>query len=94
MSYHNYFLGIRTLATTFNRYCRDRNGGKDIIEFIRVEDKLGCQNRCEYTKQCVAYSFDSNIRDSENCYLYRNGPYIFGSGKNATTCYVMPTRSL
>ena len=90
MSYHNYFLGIRTLATTFNGYCRDRNGGKDIIDYIRVEDKLGCQNRCNDTKECVAYAFDRNIKSSANCDLYRNGPYINGSGKSAVTCYVMP----
>ena len=94
MSYQNYVLGNETSRATFNGYCRDRNGEKDIIEYIQVEDKLGCRNKCEVTKECVAYAFNRNKINSKNCDLYRNGPYIFGSGKNATTCYVMPTQFL
>ena len=89
MSYQNNFLGNETSASVFNGYCRDRTGGKDIIEYIHVEDKLGCRNRCEHIEECVAYAFSKNNINSENCDLYRNGPYILGSGTDAATCYVM-----
>ena len=87
-------LGNETTKMIFNGYCRDRNGEKDIIENIQVEDKQGCQNRCKGTKECVAYAFSRSNRYSKNCDLYRNGPYIFGNGRIATTCNVMQTRSL
>ena len=94
MAYQNYVLENETSSTTFNGYCRDKNGEKDIIDYIQVKDRLGCRNECKNTKECVAYAFNRNNKNSKNCDLYRNGPYIFGSGKNATTCYVMEARSL
>merc|ERR1712136_179292 len=77
--------------TTFHGFCRDSNLEKDIIDFIRVEDNLECQNRCQDTKECVAYAFERKRINKKNCDLYRKGPYVMGSSNipNEVTCYVM-----
>ena len=74
---------------TFDGYCRDKNGGKDIIDYIPVKDKSECHKNCDKDAECVAFAFNRNNINSKNCDLYRKGPYIFGSGKNATTCYII-----
>ena len=83
------FLGNKTSKTSFKGYCRDKAGGKDIIDYIPVKDKSECHRNCNENTECVAFAFNRNNINRENCDLYRKGPYIYGSGINGITCYVI-----
>ena len=62
---------------------------------MRTKTVLKCQQECEKTKNCTAFSFNTNV--IRNCELYQDGPYTHGHniyGKNDTSvkCYLMPPK--
>ena len=84
------------LPFSFYGYCRDGDKQKKLIYDIRTKSPLGCQERCETTKNCVAFSFNRNVR--RNCDLYEGGPYTYGwkfygeKDKDLIKCYLMPQK--
>ena len=86
--------------TKFSGYCRyKKKNGKEKwgqIEFgISAESSEDCYKKCKsYAGKkngnavCVAFAFVT--KETENCDLYKDGPYTYANDKSNTTCYIMP----
>ena len=91
-------------TTQFRGYCRyNFTTGKESwgrIKFgITARSADDCYHKCKSyggekkaQARCAAFSFET--KDTENCDLYKEGPYTYGNDHSNTTCYNMPTGKL
>lgn len=76
-------------SLVYNGFCRDSQNNKDIIDFLSVTDVSTCNQTCKDTFGCAAFAFNSKtLVGLSNCNLYRQGPYIQGTGDSHVLCYV------
>lgn len=90
-------------TTNFTGYCRYGNPSESKwskIDFgITATSAEDCFEKCQnYGKEsienelCTAFSFEP--KQSENCDLYRDGPYTYGDDNPKVACYVMSNGTL
>ena len=82
-------LGTNLLS--FIGYCRygQYEDKRDLLDQVTENTVSKCQEKCGATKNCVAFAYKEDATN-ENCYLYGNGPYTYGTGREDTKCYIMP----
>lgn len=74
-------------VTSFDGWCRYGSDAREFIGSVTSNEVSKCKEQCSSTNGCTAFAY--TIEASNNCNLYRNGPYTYGNGKEKTTCYIM-----
>ena len=77
-------LGI-AYRQDFDGFCRKGDGSKDYIKDLQAKNVGSCYQTCKDTSGCVAFAFTPESTD--NCDLYRGGPYTRGSGRAGSQCF-------
>ena len=89
----------KLLPHSFIGFCKYGSGESNEITDVRTKTTMKCQQECEKTANCTAFSFNTNV--IRNCELYEGGPYTYGYNiydskgtKNDTSvkCYIMPSK--
>ena len=75
---------------SFDGLCRYGSDDGEWMKMIDVTNVQECQEHCVENETCVAFSYE--IYNAESCYLYKGGPYTYGTGRVNTTCYIMKGR--
>ena len=71
---------------SFEGFCREENGrSKDLIGDFPTANIGSCYQKCKDTEGCVAFAFTPE--NTDNCDLYRGGPYTRGSGRAGSQCF-------
>ena len=47
-----------------------------------------CYTLCAGEVNCTAFALKDDA-ENDNCFLYENGPYTYGTGTSGFTCYIM-----
>ena len=93
------YVDAKLLPHSFIGFCKYGSGESNEITDVRTKTPLKCQEECEKTANCTAFSYNTNV--IRNCELYEGGPYTYGYNiydskgtKNDTTvkCYIMPSK--
>ena len=60
-----------------------------MLDIVVVDSGTQCYENCQAMASdgCVAFAYSP--ADSEQCDLYRGGPYTYGTGDSGSTCYLM-----
>jgi len=80
-----------TELTSFNGICRygDNKVNKIRGEIVDEDNKYGeCYALCADEVGCTAFTLKDDAQN-DNCFLYENGPYTYGTDTTGFTCYIM-----
>ena len=81
------FWGVSIEGQYFVGWCRYGSDERDWIHALTIDSSFECKQECIAVSACTAFSYDEG--GTNNCNLYRNGPYTYGDGRESTKCYVM-----
>ena len=70
-----------------NGYCRTKDGDRDQIRAVGVNDVGRCYAECKAESRCVAFAYTP--ANCKECDLYQGGPYSTGNGVDGAACYTM-----